>query len=108
MPARTRRFSGGTMICQRYGRTLGKRTAAAYVVAGVSASTVFIGALTPLPAIAGAKDPRPAQKTQDPGPDVMSAKTANEIFGRQNTSTTSTSGSATVQNALCRNAKVCN
>ncbi|GAA4569432.1 hypothetical protein [Planotetraspora kaengkrachanensis] len=96
------------MICQRYGRAFGRKTAAAYVVAGVSASAVFIGATAPFPAIAAAKDPRPAQKTQDPGPEVMSAKSANELNGRQNTSTTTTSGATSVQNALCRNARICN
>jgi hypothetical protein len=96
------------MICQRYGRALGRKTLAAYVVAGVCASAVFIGALAPFPASADAKDPRPVRKTADPGPDVLSATSSNGLYGRQNTSTTTTAGATSVQNALCRNARVCN
>ncbi|GAA1266302.1 hypothetical protein Psi02_07890 [Planotetraspora silvatica] len=93
------------MICQRYGRTPGRKTLAAYVVAGVSVSAVFIGALAPFPASADGKDPRP---TKTEGPDVLSANSENSLYGRQNTSTTTTAGATSVQNALCRNARICN
>ncbi|GII28680.1 hypothetical protein [Planotetraspora mira] len=93
------------MICQRYGRAPGRKTLAAYVVAGVSASAVFIGALAPFPANADGKDPRP---TKTEGPDVLSAKSETSLYGRQNTSTTTTAGATSVQNALCRNSRVCN
>jgi len=93
------------MICQRYGRAPGRKTLAAYVVAGVSVSAVFIGALAPFPANADGKDPRP---TKTEGPDVLSAKSETSLYGRQNTSTTTTAGATSVQNALCRNARICN
>jgi hypothetical protein len=96
------------MICQRYGSALRRKTIAAYIVAGVSASAVFIGALAPSPANADAKDPRPVRKAGDPGPEVLTAESSNGLYGRQNTSTTTTAGATSVQNALCRNSKVCN
>jgi hypothetical protein len=102
------------MICQHVGRAL--RTRTLYFLVGISAA--FIGGIAPLPASA---DTDPPQTEHAPGDgirthdgngthnrNIFSVKSPTNNHGYQHTSTSTAGGMTSIQNALCRHAKVCN
>ena len=81
---------------------------------GASASTAFIWGSVPLPAGA---DPGPTQNdTTDHvhygngthNNNILSTNSPTHTQGYQNTDTSTAGGATSVQNAMCRNVKVCN
>jgi hypothetical protein len=99
------------MVRRHYGRILSKKNAA-FVLAGASVSSVFI-AIAALPV--SADSPQVAGRANtDPGDTVTrnsgitSVQSPTKNRGFQHTSTTTTDGTTSVQNALCKRTKVCN
>jgi hypothetical protein len=102
------------MIYQHDGRALRRRNLAVRFLVGASASTAFIWGSVPLPASA---DPEPAQTdATDHGHygngthngNIFSTRSPTHNQGYQHTSTSTAGGATSIQNAMCRNVKVCN
>jgi hypothetical protein len=114
------------MICHHNGRVLRSKALAAYFLAFASASTIFIGSITPLSADASTSSAQPKRNARsldtDPGPDGESSYAENgsvnsktiavesptNNHGYQHTSTSTPGGATSIQNALCRRTPVCN
>ncbi|GII57893.1 hypothetical protein Pth03_62820 [Planotetraspora thailandica] len=88
------------------------KSAATRFLVGASASAALVAIVAPISA--GAATPKPPRTTaagSDTGGDPTGADgptVATENHGYQHTSSSSTDGTTAVQNALCRNTKVCN
>ncbi|MEU8268345.1 hypothetical protein AB0B89_14385 [Sphaerisporangium sp. NPDC049002] len=97
------------------------------ILAGIAASTAFIGVIAPTAASAGTARPQTRHTERDGGGDdddrggvrshdgngtrnrnIISLKSPSSNHGYQHTSASTAGGSTAVQNALCRHAKVCN
>lgn len=110
------------MICQQAGRTLsGKKSLAVLFLVGASVSTAFIAGIAPLPAYAKAeRSPADRSSGRDGGggdenntgngsrnKNISAVRSPTKNRGFQHTSTSDIGGATSVQNALCRDAKVC-
>lgn len=115
------------MICQHYRISLARRTVAVCFLAGVAALTTLIGVITPSPASARAERPSTQHTARDGGGDdddrggvrshdgngtrnrnIFSVNSPSSNRGFQHTSASTAGGATTVQNALCKHAKICN
>ncbi|WP_432866148.1 hypothetical protein [Microbispora rosea] len=107
------------MTCRRGGGAFLTGRIAGLLLAGTSASTVFVTGVVPLGAAAdnghGRTDRavRNVATTQGKDPqdrprDKLSVSGDTHNRGYQHTSTNTAGGSSNVQNALCRRARVCN
>src|SRR5258708_9041605 len=102
------------MTYQHDGRALRRRNLAVRFLLGASASTAFIWGSVPLPVSA---DPEPTQNdTIDHvhsgngthNNNIFSTKSPTHTQGYQNTDASTAGGATSIQNAMCKNVKVCN
>jgi hypothetical protein len=102
------------MTYQHDGRALRRRNLAVRFLLGASASTAFIWGSVPLPVSA---DPKPTQNDATDhvhygngthNNNIFSAKSPTHTHGYQNTDASTAGGATSIQNAMCRNVKVCN
>jgi hypothetical protein len=102
------------MTYQHDGRALRRRNLAVRLLLGASASTAFIWGSVPLPASADPK-PTPNDATDHVhygngthNDNIISTGSPTHTQGYQNTDASTAGGATSIQNAMCRNVKVCN
>lgn len=102
------------MTYQHDGRAPRRRNLAVRFLLGASTSTAFIWGSAPLPASA---DPGPTQNDTAEhvhygngthNDNIISTGSPTHTQGYQNTDASTAGGATSIQNAMCRNVKVCN